>query len=103
MPKKTKKRLQEAFRRRRRRTKTAVSDRWNHYTFKSALASFDRHGYWSWSKRLELGRFEELTGDGKKPLTRTGLLALLEAGDIGCAAPHHSRNGGAVAGQAAIR
>ena len=44
------------------------------------ILSFDRHGYWS--KRLELGRFEELTGDGRKPLTCTGLLALLEDGDI---------------------
>ena len=36
-------------------------------------------GYWIWSKRLELGRFEALTGDGKKPLTRT---ALLEGVDV---------------------
>ena len=44
------------------------------------ILSFDRHGYWS--KRLELGRFEELTGDGTKALTRTGLLALLEGVDV---------------------
>lgn len=46
------------------------------------ILSFDRDGYWIWSKRLELGRFEALTGDGKKPLTRTGLLALLEGVDV---------------------
>ena len=34
------------------------------------ILSFDRDGYWIWSKRQELGRFEALTGDGKKPLTR---------------------------------
>ena len=39
------------------------------------ILSYDRDGYSIWSKRLELGRFEELTGDDKKPLTRTGLLA----------------------------
>ena len=44
------------------------------------VLSFDRHGYWS--KGLELGRFEELSGDGRKPLTRTELLALLKDGDI---------------------
>ena len=46
------------------------------------ILSFDRDGYWIWSKRLEFGRFEELTGDGKKPLTRIGRLALLEGVDI---------------------
>ena len=46
------------------------------------ILSFDRDGYWIWSKRLELGRFEALTGDGKKPLTRTGLLALLEGVNV---------------------
>ena len=46
------------------------------------ILSFDRDGYWIWSKRLELGRFEELTGAGKKPLACTGLLALLEGVDI---------------------
>ena len=51
------------------------------------ILSFDRDGFWIWSKRLELGRFEELTGDGKKALTRTGLLALLEGVDVGRAAP----------------
>ena len=46
------------------------------------ILSFDRDGFWIWSKRVELGRFEELAGDGKKPSTRTGLLALLEGVDI---------------------
>ena len=30
------------------------------------ILSFDRDGFWIWSKRLELGRFEELTGDGQE-------------------------------------
>ena len=46
------------------------------------ILSFDRDGYWIWSKRLEPGRFAELTGDGKRPLTRTGLLALLEGVEV---------------------
>ena len=46
------------------------------------ILSFDRDGYWIWSKRLELDRFEALTGDGKKPLTRTELLALLEGVEV---------------------
>ena len=61
------------------------------------ILSFDRDGFWIWSKRLELGRFEELTGDGKKPLTRTGLLALLEGVDVDvrrCRKRYRKRAGG---------
>ena len=46
------------------------------------ILSFNRDGFRIWSKRLELGRFEELTGDVKKPLTRTGLLALLDGVEV---------------------
>jgi len=46
------------------------------------IRSVDRDGYWIWSKRLELCRFEALAGYGKKPLTRTALLALLEGVEV---------------------
>ncbi len=58
------------------------------------ILSFDRDGYWIWSKRLELGRFEELTGVGKRPLTRTGLLALLDGVDVDVRASAWGGQGG---------
>ena len=48
------------------------------------ILAFDTGGYWIWSKRLERGQFAA-RGDGregKRDLSRTDLLALLEGIDM---------------------
>ena len=48
------------------------------------ILAFDTDGYWIWSKRLEQGQFGPHGGakEGKRILSRTDLLALLEGIDM---------------------
>ena len=48
------------------------------------ILAFDTGGYWIWSKRLEQGQFGPRGGDreGKRMLSRTDLLALVEGMDM---------------------
>ena len=48
------------------------------------ILAFDTGGYWIWSKRLERGQFGSRghAGEGKRNLSRTDLLALLEGIDM---------------------